>query len=153
MNKINEKLKHIFQIFLPLVLGGIVGFLISGSMDFESLNKPPLAPPGILFPIVWTILYLLMGIAYYLYRKKSDFDFTAKLHYLQLFINLLWPIFFFVLKIRLFSIFWILLLLASIILLTLLYFKKEHISAYLLIPYIIWTIFATYLNIGIYILN
>ncbi len=149
----NEKIKTIFQIFLPLVLGGIVGFLISGSMDFESLNKPPLAPPGILFPIVWTILYLLMGIAYYLYRKKYEFDFTAKLHYIQLFINLLWPIFFFVLKIRLFSIFWILLLLASIILLTLLYFKKEHISAYLLIPYIIWTIFATYLNIGIYILN
>ena len=149
----NEKIKTIFQIFLPLVLGGIDGFLISGSMDFESLNKPPLAPPGILFPIVWTILYLLMGIAYYLYRKKYDFDFTAKLHYIHLFINLLWPIFFFVLKIRLFSIFWILLLLASIILLTLLYFKKERISAYLLIPYIIWTIFATYLNIGIYILN
>ncbi len=148
-----EKFIHFFQIFLPLILGGIVGFLISGSMDFESLNKPFLAPPGILFPIAWTILYLLMGISYYLYRKDYSFDNISKLHYAQLGINLLWPIFFFTFKFRLFSIFWILLLLSFVLVLTYEYFQKKKVCAYLLIPYILWIIFATYLNIGIYVLN
>ena len=148
-----EKIKRFFQIFLPLILGSIVGFLISGSMDFQSLQKPPLAPPGIVFPIAWTILYLLMGISYYLYRKQEEFDFTSKIHYIQLAVNLLWPIFFFVLKIRLFSIFWILLLFFLVLFLTFLYYQKKKVSAYLLIPYLLWICFATYLNIGIYILN
>ena len=148
-----EKIKRFFQIFLPLILGSIVGFLISGSMDFQSLQKPPLAPPGIVFPIAWTILYLLMGISYYLYRKQEEFDFTSKIHYIQLAVNLLWPIFFIVLKVRLFSIFWILLLFVLVLFLTFLYYQKKKVSAYLLIPYLLWICFATYLNIGIYILN
>lgn len=148
-----EKLIHFLQIFLPLILGGIVGFLIQGSMDFESLNKPLFAPPKLLFPIAWTILYLLMGIAYYLYRKDFNSQKTIILHYVQLGINLLWPIFFFIFKIRVFSAVWIILLLLSILLLTSWYYKQKKICAYLLIPYILWTIFAAYLNIGIVILN
>ena len=64
-------IKSIFYIFLPIILGSVVGFLISGYMDYETLIKPFLAPPKILFPIAWSIIYLLMGISYYIFRKND----------------------------------------------------------------------------------
>ena len=67
-----DKLKYVFWLFFPLLIGGIIGFLISGFMDYQDLVQPPLAPPSIVFPIAWTILYLLIGIAYFLFRKTSD---------------------------------------------------------------------------------
>ena len=66
-----EKIFHFFQIFSPLILGSLVGFVIKDFMDYSSLNQPPFAPPGIVFPIAWTVLYLLMGISYYFYRKTD----------------------------------------------------------------------------------
>lgn len=147
------KIRNFFRIFLPLILGGIVGFIISGFIDYTELVKPPLAPPKILFPIVWSIIYLLMGISYYLYRKEYNDEKTIKLYYIQLAVNLFWSIIFFVFKWRLVSIFWIVLLDILVITLVQRFLETKKISAYLNIIYIIWILFATYLTIGIYILN
>lgn len=145
--------KKIFYLFFPLLIGLIVSLLIKNSIDYTSLIRPPLAPPKILFPIAWTIIYLLMGISYYIYRKNNNDQNIKVIYYLQLFINAFWSIFFFLLKWRLFSVTWILLLDIVVIYLIYLFYQKEKISAYLNIPYLIWILFATYLTIGIYLLN
>lgn len=148
-----EKIINALQIFTPLILGSVTGILIKNAIDFQNLIKPPLAPPSFIFPIAWTILYFLMGVSYYLYKKEYNNTKINILYYLQLFFNLSWTIFFFILKWRLFSIFWILLLIFFVFKLILNLKKEKKISAYLLVPYFLWLIFATYLNIGIYLLN
>ena len=110
-----EKIKNSLYIFGPLLLGGLVGLLTKNSMEYNTLIKPPFSPPAITFPIVWSILYLLIGISYYLL--------------------------------------WILILDISLVFLIKEFYNKKRISAYLLIPYLVWLIIATYLNIGIFILN
>ncbi len=151
MSKIGVYVK---SILVPLIVGAIVGFIISGFMDYGALQKPPLAPPGILFPIVWTILYVLMGISYgrlkanNLTDEKIDF-----IYYLQLAMNALWSIFFFVFKWRFFSVLWILALLIAILIMIVRFYEKDKIAGILQIPYLLWVIFATYLNIGFYVLN
>ena len=142
------------SILIPVVIGGVVGLIISGSMDYESLQKPPLSPPGIIFPIVWTILYVLMGISYGILESKNLNDEKINLiYYLQLFVNALWSIFFFVLKWRFFSFIWIILLLVLIIIMIVKFYKKDKLSGILQIPYLLWTLFATYLNLSIYLMN
>lgn len=145
---------YIKSILVPVVLGGIVGFIISSFIDYNSLQKPFLAPPSILFPIIWTILYILMGVSYgRLTSKELTDEKINMIYYLQLVINLLWPIFFFVLKWRLFAFFWIVLLDVAVIVMIMRFFRKDKIAGGLQIPYIIWSLFATYLNLGIYLLN
>ena len=152
MNK--NILTSIFYIFFPLLVGTIVGLLISSSIDYSNLVKPPLSPPSILFPIVWSILYLLMGISYYILKKNDNTNIIISfIYYLQLFVNFLWSIIFFNLEWRLFSIIWIILLDILVITMIYLFYKKDKIAGYLNIPYLIWILFATYLTIGIYILN
>ena len=149
-----SKLVNLFYLFFPLLIGGIVGFIISGNIDYQNLIKPPLAPPKIVFPIVWSIIYLLMGISYFLLkRNSSDSSDESKIYYLQLFINALWSIIFFLLKWRFVSVLWIILLDVVVIYMFNLFYKKVKLSAYLNIIYIIWILFATYLTIGIFILN
>lgn len=140
------------RIFLPLILGSLIGLLTSTDINYQSLIKPPLSIPPIVFPIVWSILYLFLGLTYNSFRNKSDNIEIIKLYYLQLFVNLIWPLLFFSFKLRFFSILWIILLLALVSLL-IKKLEKDRFSFYLLIPYLLWLIFATYLNIGIYILN
>ena len=150
----NNKKVWIKSILIPVILGGIVGLIISRFMDYSTLNKPPLSPPGFIFGIVWTILYILMGISYGILDTKNLIDEKInKTYYLQLIVNLIWPILFFVFKWRLFSAIWIILLVVLIIKMIIEFYKKNKLSAYLQIPYLLWTIFATYLNIGIYLLN
>ncbi len=149
-----EKILFLGRLFLPLLLGGIVGFLISSSMNYSQLNQPPLAPKSIVFPIVWTLLYLLMGISYVKIAKGTQPPFDLQvIYYTQLFVNLLWPIFFFVFKWYLFSSFWILLLLFLVYTMIKKFRKEDVVAASLQIPYFLWTLFATYLTIGIAILN
>ena len=141
-------------IALPLLSGAAIGLLTSGSMDFDMLKKPPLSPPAILFPIVWTILYVLVGVSYGLVKDRSTPDSTDSLvYYLQLGVNLLWPVAFFVLKWRLFAFFWLLLLDALVIIMALRFCRKDKTAGRLQIPYTIWVLFATYLNFGVWILN
>lgn len=147
-------INSLFYLFLPLLVGGIVAFLIKDSIDYTSLVRPPLAPPKILFPIAWTIIYLLMGISYFIYKKEYEKNnYIDFIYYIQLFINSLWSIIFFLWKARFIAILWIILLDFFVLLLLYLFLKRKKISAYLNIPYLIWIIFATYLTIGIYILN
>ncbi len=145
---------YIKSIAIPLILGSIVGFLISGFIDYNSLNKPFLAPPSILFPIIWTILYILMGVSYGILDANSFTNSKINfIYYLQLFFNLLWPIIFFVFKWRLFAFFWILPLLIFIIIMILKFYNKNKLAGLIQIPYLLWTLFATYLNLFIYLLN
>ena len=148
-----KKIINFFRLFLPIIIGGIVGIIIKNYIDYSLIEKPPLSPPKLAFPIAWSILYLLIGISYYLYRKKDYNKQTIKLYYTGLLFNSLWSIIFFVLKLRLISIIWIIALVILTILLFISYKKQNRISAYLLIPYLIWLIYATYINIGVYILN
>lgn len=148
-----QKLNDTFWLFFPIVVGGIIGFLTSNEIDYQTLVQPPLAPPSIVFPIAWSILYLLIGIAYFLFRKKSKDSTTIFIYYLQLFFNYLWTMIFFVLKQRFFSVLWIITLLLLIVINIFRFYRYHKLSAYLMIPYFLWGLFATYLNIGIYLLN
>lgn len=142
------------SILIPVALGAIVGFIISGSMDYESLQKPVLAPPPILFPIVWSILYVLMGVSYGMLKSNNLLDVkVSSVYYSQLIVNLLWPIFFFVLKWRLFAFIWIVVLAILVIIMAVRFYKKYNTAGLLQLPYAAWVIFASYLNLFIYILN
>lgn len=149
--KLSQKLLYILT---PLIGGSIVGLIINKSIDYNYLVNPPLSPPSYLFPIVWSILYLLIGISYYIYRKNNNDDpLTIRLYYIQLILNYLWSIIFFTLKLRTLAVIWIIVLAITIIYLMIRFYKEERTSFYLFIPYILWVLFATYLNIGIIVLN
>lgn len=142
------------SILIPVIVGGIVGLLISGSIDYNNLQKPFLAPPSILFPIVWTILYILMGISYGILKTKNLNTPDIKLiYYLQLFVNALWSIFFFTLEWRLFAFLWIILLDILVIIMIIRFYQKNKTAGLLQIPYLLWVIFASYLNLAIYLIN
>ena len=153
----NRKLL-IKSIALPLLVGAVAGLLTRNAMqDFIALIKPPLSPPGWLFPVVWTILYILMGISAYLI-KTADASAEAKsdalmIYNYQLIVNFLWSIFFFNFEWYLFSFFWILLLWVLIILMIRQFDKISQTAAYLNLPYLLWVTFAAYLNFGIWWLN
>mgnify|MGYP001623836330 FL=1 len=145
---------YLKSILIPLILGSIVGFIISGSMDYDSLIKPTLSPPAVLFPIVWTILYFLMGLSYGIITIYSNLDSDVKtIYYSQLIVNLIWPIIFFAMKSRLLALIWIILLLILVIIMIVRFFTKNKTAAIIQIPYLLWTIFATYLNFSIYLFN
>ena len=149
-------------ILCPLV-GGLISSAITGSamMNFDKLNQPPLAPPAWLFPVVWTILYLLMGVAIYLiYRIKPKDKKQALLKrqemvlfFTQLMLNFMWTILFFRLEVRYFAFGWLLLMWMMILALIILAFKNQKVVAWCLMPYLAWCTFAAYLNIMIAVLN
>lgn len=142
------------SILIPVIVGGIVGIIISGSIDYNVLQKPFLAPPSIVFPIVWTILYILMGVSYGMLLSKDLVDSKINfIYYLQLFVNAMWSIFFFTLKWRLFAFLWIILLAILVIIMIIEFYRKDKLAGLLQIPYLIWVLFASYLNISIYLLN
>lgn len=146
------------SIALPLLVGLVSGLLTRNAMqDFQTLIKPPLSPPGWLFPVVWTILYTLMGISAYLIKTSSaDFDAKADalmLYRYQLMVNFLWPIFFFNFGWYLFSLVWLLLLWVLVFFMIRQFNKISKPAAYLNIPYLVWLSFAAYLNAGIWWLN
>ena len=150
----NTKVEIIKSILIPVIIGGITGFLISNFIDYNLINKPPLSPPSIVFPIIWTILYILMGTSYGILKTNNLIHKETNLiYYTQLLVNITWPIVFFVFKWRFISIIWIILLLALVTYMSINFYKKNKIAGLLQIPYILWTIFATYLTIGVYILN
>ena len=155
--KINKKLL-IICLVIPLAVGGIAALLTGGGMDaFETLGKPPLSPPGWLFPVVWTILYILMGIASYIVlgsgADRGNVSRAVLVYGVQLAFNFFWPIFFFGLSAYLFAFVWLVALWLLILATIILFRRISEAAAYLMIPYILWVTFAGYLNLGIYLLN
>ena len=153
MKKINYKLL-ILNIILPLAIGGI-GSLLGNPNNFDLINKPEFTPPAIVFPIVWTILFILMGISAYIISTSDDRDKKKAyiIYIAQLIVNGLWPLFFFRLGWYLFSFIWILLLITLVIIMIDKFYKINKTSGYLQLPYLAWLIFASILNLSIYLLN
>ncbi|MBE6729339.1 MAG: tryptophan-rich sensory protein [Ruminococcaceae bacterium] len=149
--------KLLFFIAVPLVVGAISGFIsMSGMEEFKALIKPPLSPPPILFPIVWSILFILMGIASYLVytSEKSDKVSVALVFYaIQLIFNFFWSIIFFNGQAYLFAFIWLVVLWLLILITTILFYQISKPAGYLMVPYLIWVAFAGYLNFAIYLLN
>ncbi len=147
--------KLIGSLAITLGVGFLTGFLTGNQSGiYQTLNQPPLAPPGWVFGVVWTVLYFLMGIALYFVRitpgehKNAVTAFAA-----QLFLNFCWPLLFFGLQLYCFSAIWLFVLLIAVAITTVLFFQVKPVAGWLLIPYFIWCVFALYLNIGICVLN
>lgn len=145
-------------IAIPLAVGGLSAWVTKESMEaFSALNQPPLSPPGWLFPVVWSILFTLMGIASYLYLTAmppmSQAPKGLLLYGLQLLFNFFWSIWFFNLQAYGFAFVWLLALWVLILATILQFAKVSKPAAYLLIPYLVWVTFAGYLNLGIALLN
>lgn len=154
MRRKNQKLLAFF-LAIPLILGLIVGFLSRPTASYEALVKPFFSPPGFVFPIVWTILYLLMGISSYLIAQSNNpRRYPALITYLeQLFVNLAWSPIFFTLNFRFLAFLWILFLIYLVVKMIVQFKRVSHRAAYLQIPYLLWLIFAALLNFSIVILN
>ena len=163
MKKLNIT-KLIIAILVPLLVGGLSAFLTKDAMmTFNNIKKPALSPPGIAFPIVWSILYVLMGIASYLIynldiKKLSDEQIVLRKNVLvvygvQLVFNFFWSIIFFKFSMYKFAFAWLVILWILIVIFIKNAIKLNKASAYLMIPYILWITFAGYLNVMIAILN
>ena len=150
---------YLFGIALPLAVGGLSALLSGGGDDFyETITLPPLSPPPILFPIVWGILFTLMGFAsakVFLARSRNPEAARDGLVFYgtSLFVNFLYPIFFFRFRLFLFSFFWLLLLFLLILFTVWKYAKVSVGAARSQIPYAVWVAFAGYLTLAIYLLN
>lgn len=158
--KINSYiLPYSVAIAIPLTVGIIAAALTRNNMDiYGQLKTPPLSPPAILFPIVWTILYILMGISsaiVYLDREKNRRAVKKGLTYyaVSLMLNFAWSIIFFNLEAAFFALIVLLALLYCIVRTIIEYQKVNPLAAYLQIPYALWVAFAGYLNAGIWLLN
>lgn len=126
----------------------------SGMKAFPTLAQPPLSPPAWLFPVAWTILYILMGIASYLVWTSVRRQKNALYVYgVQLFLNFFWPIIFFGFQHYLTAFLWLLLLWVAILGTLILFYRTDKKAGWLLVPYLIWVAFAGYLNLGVYLLN
>lgn len=155
-----EKIKpYVISIAIALAVGGLSALLTAVNMNiYDRIITPPLSPPPILFPIVWTILYTLMGVSsarIYIKGKEQNIDVSGALlvYALQLAVNFFWSIIFFNMQAFLFAFIWIILLWLLIIVMIKRFYEIDPLSAWLQIPYLLWVTFAAYLTFAIYILN
>ena len=148
---------YIINILIPLAVGGFSAILSGGSDVFQNFNPPPLTPPSVVFPIVWSILYTLMGVSVSLVILSDASPYQKgrciKIYALQLFFNFLWSILFFKFKVYLLSFIWIIILFVLIAVMIREFYKASRPAAYLQIPYLIWVGFASYLTLATYILS
>lgn len=150
--------KLILSILIPYAAAFLAWLLTRDGMElYANLNTPPLAPPGTVFPIAWAILYFMMGLSLYGVANSSARQQLKSLGYitfgLQLFFNFAWTIIFFVFMLYTFSAVWLGILIVLIIINIIVFARISKVSAYMLVPYLLWCVFALYLNIGIAILN
>lgn len=154
--KIKKYKPYIVSILATLAFGMLSGLIVSDSgRIYEHLIKPPLAPPPIVFPIVWSILYILMGTAAAIVFKsgsKDRYD-SLRLYVIQLIANFLWPLIFFGTQKFLFALLWLVVLAVLVFITTKRFYAIDKKAGLLMLPYLVWTIFALYLNAGIYLLN
>ena len=152
-------LTFIIAIALPLAIGGFSAFLTKDNMNiYEEVNTPPLSPPSFLFPVVWTILYVFMGIssAFIWFQRKDSkerADMGLLIYAVSLFFNFVWSLIFFNFRAYLLSFVWLVTLLVLILMTISSYKKVFPLAAYLQLPYAVWVAFAGYLNFGVWLLN
>ena len=158
-NKKKNIIIFVISILIPLAVGGFAAYLTRNSMDlYSEINTPALSPPAILFPIVWTVLYVLMGISsaiVIINRQKNTecADVGIAYYAISLAFNFVWSLIFFNFRSFLFAFLWLVALLYLIIRTILCYKEVSKPAAYLQIPYSLWVTFAGYLNLMIYLLN
>ena len=155
-------MKNIFRliisILIPLIIGFAGSFFTASSVDswYATINKPSFNPPGWIFAPVWTTLYILIGLSFYLVWRNNFGEARKKvisIYFMQLLFNLLWSVLFFGLKSPLLGFVDIIVLLIFIIANTIFFFKISKIAGYLFVPYLLWVSFASILNFSIYLLN
>lgn len=151
MKKIQWK-PLLLSLALSLGTGVIGGLLTFGSMGkYEEMYRPPLSPPGWVFPVVWTVLYLLMGIAAYLiYLADTEEKYGAlRIYLVQLPVNMIWPFLFFNFEAYFLAFTWLILLWYLVKITTKQFYQIDKLSGRLLLPYLLWVTFAGYLNLAI----
>lgn len=148
--------KLISYIVITLLVGSFFTLFIMDSFNiYNTIDKPFLSPNKIVFPIVWSVLYILMGISLYIVSESKylNKDKSYLLYILQLLVNSIWPLFFFKFRLFFVSFLIVLLLIYLVIKLILEFYKINKLAAYLQIPYLLWLIFASYLSLGVFLLN
>ena len=145
-------------LIVPLAVGGLSAFLTREAMEqFQKLNKPPLTPPGWVFPAVWTVLYLMMGLASYLVWQSRGPRRAVRnaltVYGVQLGFNFMWTILFFNMGWYLFAFVWLIALWVLILATAVRFYRLSGTAGYLMVPYLIWVTFAGYLNFGIFLMN
>lgn len=148
---------YILSVIIALAVGGLSSLLTRGNMDiYQTINVPPLAPPMSIFPWVWGILFVLMGISsamVYLRRDDADATSALQIYAIQLVVNFFWSIIFFNMRAFFFAFVWTMLLWVLIIIMIVQFRKVSKTAAYLQWPYLIWVTFAAYLTLMIWLLN
>lgn len=156
--KISHTIKLIISILLPLSVGAIAGMFTSQAVPiwYASLNKPSFSPPNWVFGPVWTTLYILLGISFFLIWKEEaskERDLAIKVFSIQMLLNFAWSFLFFYFNLIGAALIEIILLWTSIAAMIYLFYKIKPVAAYMNIPYLLWVSFATILNAGYYFLN
>ena len=149
--------KLLVNLAIPLIVGALATLVSGGMTPYESLNQPPLSPPGWVFPIVWTLLYLAMGYAAYRVQTSDappePLRRAMLFYYIQLALNFIWPILFFRFDAYLLAFVELLLLWVFICVTMWKFYRIDERSGDLLLPYLLWVTFAAYLNLGVFLLN
>lgn len=156
--KQNKYIKLIISVLIPVLIGFAGSFFTSSSVStwYLTIKKPLFNPPNLVFAPVWTVLFILIGISFYLIWVKkpiAKFRFVSYVYFVQLGLNFLWSVLFFGLRNPLLAFLEIILLWISIVLLMISFYKISRMSAYLLVPYLLWVSFASVLNLSIVVLN
>lgn len=145
-------------ILLSEAVGLLSAWLTKGNMDLytQQIVQPPLSPPAIVFPIVWTILYALMGVGAARVSLSEDSparDWALTIFIAQLAVNFFWSLFFFNAQAFGFSYLWLLLLVVLVAVMVYLFWRVDPLAGILQLPYLLWVIFASYLNLGVWLMN
>lgn len=148
----------ILSILLSLGVGLLSGFLVENSSEiYVNLVKPPLSPPAAVFPVVWIILYILMGISAYLIyvadAPKKEKKEALRLYKLQLAMNFLWSFIFFKFNLYFLAFIWLMLLFVAVLIMIKKFNMIDETASALMVPYALWLAFAGYLNLMIILLN
>ncbi len=153
--KSKDKSTLVTAILIPVAVGTLSALFSGNKSLYAAVNKPALSPPGAVFPIVWTILYILMGISSYIIYVSDDAGSrdALKIYALQLFFNFFWSILFFRFNLFFMSFVWLLALIVLIVSMIRSFYKISPAAAYLQLPYLLWCLFAAYLNYMIFRLN
>ena len=155
----NKIKNYVYSIIATLAVGGISALLTAGSRGvYGTAQKPPLSPPSWVFPVAWTVLYILMAVSFAIVYNKRKHEPRMRrnainIYALNLFFNFFWSIIFFDFNAYLLAFIWLLLLWLVIFVMLLNYYRTDKTAGLLLLPYLAWVTFAGYLNYGIWALN